>query len=55
MHFTRDDQSKQAAASGRLRAVVAAYLQDVYFRLEALREVQAFEGRGRAIRVVVPE
>jgi len=40
MHFTRDDQSKQAAASERLRAVVAAYLQDVYVRLEALREVQ---------------
>ena len=49
MHFTRDDQSKQAAASERLRAVVAAYLQDVYLRLEALREVQAIEGRDRSL------
>jgi len=49
MHFTRDDQSKQAAASERLRAVVAAYLQDVYLRLEALHEVQAIEGRDRSL------
>ncbi|MGO9930515.1 MAG: sulfotransferase family protein [Steroidobacteraceae bacterium] len=39
--FVRDEQAKHAAATERLRAVVAAHLQGVYIRLEAGRRMQA--------------